>query len=202
MIKYRQTAALFLAVAGIFDAGTVTAEGDPKRGADIGYSCLGCHGIEGYRNAYPSYRVPKLGGQTEAYLVAALAGYKSGMRKHATMQAQAQSLTDQEIEDVAAYLVSVAEVTLEPGKGDASNLDTAATCVACHGEDGIGLSPGWPSLAGQYEDYLVHALKQYRSKERSNAVMAPMAAGLSDADIELLARYYARKSGLVTTLLN
>ncbi len=202
MIKYKQTAAVLLAIAGILSGGPAAAEGDAARGADIGYSCLGCHGIEGYRNAYPSYRVPKLGGQTEAYLVAALKGYKSGMRKHATMQAQASSLSDQEIEDVAAYFVSVADVTLEPGSGNASNLDAAATCVACHGDDGIGLSPTWPTLAGQHEDYLVHALKQYRSRERSDAVMAPMAAGLSDADIKLLAKYYAQKSGLVTTLLN
>ena len=70
----------------------------------IGYSCLGCHGIEGYRNAYPSYRVPKLGGQKAAYLVIALRGYRAGTRKHPTMSAQASSLSDQQIEDVAAYL--------------------------------------------------------------------------------------------------
>ena len=46
-------------------------EGDPRAGKPLAYTCLGCHGIEGYRNAYPSYRVPKLGGQKAAYLVAA-----------------------------------------------------------------------------------------------------------------------------------
>jgi cytochrome c553 len=72
----------------------------------------------------------------------------------------------------------------------------SAQCVACHGEDGRGIAPEFPVLAGQYADYLVHALKQYRSGERENALMAPWAANLSDADIKDLAAYYASKPGL------
>jgi len=72
----------------------------------------------------------------------------------------------------------------------------SAACVACHGEDGRGTAPEFPVLAGQYADYLVHALKQYRSGERENALMAPWAANLSDADIRDLAAYYAAKRGL------
>ena len=77
--------------------------------------------------------------------------------------------------------------------------EAAATCVACHGQNGIGLSPAWPTLAGQYEDYLAHSLQQYRDGTRSEAVMAALAAPLSDADIQLLARYYASLDGLETT---
>ena len=74
----------------------------------------------------------------------------------------------------------------------------SAACVACHGEDGLGTAPNFPVLAGQYADYLALALKQYRSGERNNALMAPMAAGLSDDDIADLAAYYAAMRGLTT----
>ena len=73
----------------------------------------------------------------------------------------------------------------------------AAPCATCHGADGMGTAPNFPVLAGQYEDYLVHVLKQYRSGERENALMAPWVAELSDADIADLAAYYAAMKGLV-----
>ena len=80
-------------LATVFFAQPAIAEGDIEAGKEIGYSCLGCHGIEGYRNAYPSYRVPKLGGQNGQYIIDALKGYASGDRGHATMHAQASSLS-------------------------------------------------------------------------------------------------------------
>lgn len=178
--------------------GAAFAEGDPEAGKTIGYSCLGCHGIEGYRNAYPSFRVPKLGGQSAAYLVVALQGYRDGTRSHPTMIAQASSLTDQQIEDVSAYLASLADLP-EPGGDLPPSIPQIATCVACHGQNGIGLSPVWPTIAGQHEDYLVHALNQYRDGSRSNAVMMPMAAALTDEDVKVLAAYYSGLEGLVTT---
>ena len=70
------------------------------------------------------------------------------------------------------------------------------TCTACHGEDGKGILPIYPVLAGQYEDYLAWALKQYRSGARNNAIMMPMAAALSDDDIADLAAFYASLPGL------
>ena len=80
------------------------AKGDATRGKQLAYTCTGCHGIVEYKNAYPSYRVPKIAGQNEQYLVGALAGYKKGERNHPTMKAQAQSFSDQDIADIAAYL--------------------------------------------------------------------------------------------------
>ena len=71
------------------------------------YTCQGCHGITGYKNAYPSYHVPRIGGQSEQYLVNALTEYREGHRKHPTMQAQAQSFSAQDIADIAAYLSSL-----------------------------------------------------------------------------------------------
>lgn len=176
------------------------ADGDPGRGETLGYTCLGCHGVDGYRNAYPSYRVPKLGGQKAAYLVVALQGYRAGTRSHPTMAAQAESLTDQQIDDIAAYLAGLgAETVAAGGSTVVPSLEETATCVACHGQNGISLSPTWPTLAGQHEDYLVHALNQYRDGTRKDAVMAPLAAALSDDDVALLSKYYARLDGLETT---
>lgn len=82
------------------------ADGNAKNGRALTDTCLGCHAIENYRTTYPMYRVPKLGGQNEAYLVAALKAYRDGARPHETMHAQAATLSDQEIADVAAYFAS------------------------------------------------------------------------------------------------
>jgi cytochrome c553 len=174
------------------------AEGDSEHGKAIAYSCFGCHAIEGYRNAYPSYRVPKLGGQKAAYLVVALKGYREGTRTHATMQAQAQSLSDQDIEDVAAYLATLNNETVEAGGSQNVSNDRATTCVACHGANGIGVSPAWPTLAGQHESYLLHALNQYRNGERKDPVMTQMAAALSDDDVAVLSAWFAGLEGLET----
>ncbi|GAB2503040.1 c-type cytochrome [Arenimonas alkanexedens] len=96
-------ASLVLALA----AAPAFAKGDPETGKALFYTCTGCHGIVDYKNAYPTFRVPKVGGQNEAYLIAALTGYKTGDRAHPTMQAQAESFSDQQIADIAAYLSSL-----------------------------------------------------------------------------------------------
>jgi len=85
------------------------AAGDAEKGKLISYTCTGCHGIPFQMNAYPSYHVPRLGGQNEAYLVLALKAYRSGERSHPTMVAQATNLTDQDIADIAAYFTSLTE---------------------------------------------------------------------------------------------
>ena len=85
----------------------VQAAGDPKAGHLKNSMCAGCHGIPGWRTAYPEvYSVPKLGGQHAEYIVAAMKGYQSGERSHPSMKGIAGSLTDQDIEDLAAYYAS------------------------------------------------------------------------------------------------
>ena len=98
------------AVAGIAlaAAGPARAAGDAEKGRVKAITCMGCHGIPGYHNAYPNYPVPRVGGQHAEYIVAALKAYKSGERGHATMQAQAASLSEQDMQDVAAYFASAA----------------------------------------------------------------------------------------------
>ena len=188
-----------LFVSSAFVAPIANASGDVERGETLAYTCLGCHGIDGYRNAYPSFRVPKLGGLKAEYLVLALKGYRDGERKHTTMHAQASSMSDQDMQDLGAYFATLNSDTVHEGGSQGVNLEAAATCVACHGQNGISVNPSWPTLAGQHEDYLVHALNQYRNGERKQAVMAQMAVGLSDDDVRLLAKYYASLEGLETT---
>lgn len=186
-----------LSIACALLASPAAAQGNAERGAKLAYTCQGCHGIEGYRNAYPSYRVPKLGGQKAGYLVIALQGYRSGERSHPTMQAHATSLSDQQIDDIAAYLASLSGIAA--GGGEATPPQAAAACAACHGPNGVSANPQWPTLAGQYESYIEHALHQYRSGARANAIMGAQAALIAEQDVPMLARYFARLKGLETT---
>jgi len=181
---------------------SVNAAGDPAKGAELATTCMGCHGIAGYRNAYPSYRVPKLGGQNADYLVVALQEYRAKTRPHPTMRAQAASLSDQDMQDIAAFFASqggpqAADVV--SGGRAAAGKEKAAVCAACHGEAGISSAPTWPNLAGQHRDYLQHALTRYREKGRQDPVMQGQAAALSDQDISDLAAFFAAQHGLFTT---
>lgn len=85
-------------------AGTVQAAGDPVAGKQKNTMCIGCHGIEGYRTSYPTvYNVPRIGGQHEEYLIKALQAYKTDARNHPSMKGIAATLSQQDIEDLAAY---------------------------------------------------------------------------------------------------
>lgn len=84
--------------------------------------------------------------------------------------------------------------------GDAAaGKQKSQACAACHGPDGNSPSALYPHLAGQYETYLLRALKDYKSGARKNAIMAGMVAALSEQDLEDLAAYYASQKGLFNT---
>ncbi len=169
------------------------AAADAAHGAKLAYTCFGCHGIPDYRNAYPAYHVPKIGGQHEAYLVSALSEYRSGARPHRTMQTQAGSMSEQDARDIAAYFATTTPVA-SAGKPVGTPPAAAATCVACHGPDGVGITGDYPTLAGQHADYIEQALKAYRKGSRQNAIMNGMAAALSDDDIHAVAHYFAQQA--------
>ncbi len=78
--------------------------GDPELGRGKSETCLGCHGVPHYVNTYPTYHVPRIGGQHEEYLIAALKAYREKQRSHNTMHANASNLSDEDIADIAAYL--------------------------------------------------------------------------------------------------
>lgn len=177
------------------------AAGDAKRGAKLAYTCYGCHGIPDYRNAYPTYHVPKIFGQNAEYLAAALAEYKNGNRPHPTMKGQAGSLSDADIADLSAFFAGPTPIKGDGPTGTAPAA--AATCAACHGPDGVAIMAMYPVLAGQHKDYLEQSLRAYRSGKRVNAIMQGMSAQLTDADIKALAAWFAaQKPGVWTQKAN
>lgn len=82
------------------------ATGDAAAGKTKAIPCMGCHGIPGYFSVYPSYHVPRVGGQHAKYIVAALKAYKNGDRSHKTMRAQAATLSEEDMADIAAFFAA------------------------------------------------------------------------------------------------
>ena len=181
--------ALRLTFAALAAPALATA-GDAARGAKLAYTCHGCHGIPNYKNAYPVYSVPKLGGQHAAYLVAALKEYAAQDRTHPTMHAQAVTMSDQDMQDMTAYLGG--QQPAPPATRSARRRRPGETCVACHGNDGVGILPDYPNLAGQHADYIRAGAARPTARASARIpIMAGMAAALTDADIEALAQYYS-----------
>lgn len=191
-----------LAAASVLGFSPVRAataiKGDAAHGKTLVYTCAGCHGIPGYENAYPNYRVPKIAGQNEQYILDALHGYRNGSRQHPTMHAQASSLTEQDMADIATYLSSLASKPVGTVPNHAPKQ--ATTCFACHGKDGQATAPNYPRLAGQYRNYLEQALHEYQSGQRNNAIMKGFASRLTDQDIQDLTAYFSALPSELSTL--
>jgi cytochrome c553 len=181
-----------LTAAALAPAAPALAAGDAARGKELSYTCLGCHGIESYKNVYPTYSVPELVGQHPAYIVAALKEYRSGDRSHGTMHVQAASLSDQDIEDIAVYFAGQ-ELKPNPATVGTPPAKVAQLCVACHGKDGVGLTGDYPTLAGQHADYLARALQEYKKGDRKNPVMASFVSTVSDSEVLEIAEYYSEQ---------
>ena len=166
--------------------------------------CVGCHGIVGYKSSFPEvYRVPKIAGQSAKYIAAALNAYKTGDRKHPTMRGIASSLSDQDVTDIAAYYEKLGAEGRQPAPEKISREPNAqvvalmqkAACASCHGANlSKPIDPSYPKIAGQYEDYLFVALKQYKTDNnpnvgRNNGVMGAIAKQFSNAELKALANY-------------
>lgn len=99
-----RTFAVLMAGFALLTVSPLHAEGDAAAGKKKTQMCEGCHGIDGYRTAYPKvYPAPRLGGQSAAYIVKALQDYKNGGRKHPSMVSIASSLSDADMANLAAY---------------------------------------------------------------------------------------------------
>jgi cytochrome c553 len=194
--RVRPTAVIglgLLAALAMSNAGAA----DAAKGKVLAYTCHGCHGVPDYKNAYPVYRVPKLGGQNEAYLVSALNAYANGDRPHPTMHAQASTLNAEERADIAAFF---AQGGLPNKEVVGTPPPATQTCVACHGADGAKtVAPDYPKLAGLPSDYIVHALKDYKSGKRKNPIMAGIISGVDEKDFEAIAEYFSNQQALCTT---
>ena len=182
----------------------LTLAGDADNGRALAYTCAGCHGVDGAVNVYPTYHVPKLGGQNADYIEIALQAYREGLRAHATMQAQAAQLSDQDIADLAAYFENAGSepetgVSAARAAAVAAGQEKSQTCQACHGPEGIAAAAQWPDLAGQHASYLFEAMLQYQRGEREAPVMAPLVSQLDEQTLAEIAAFYASKPGLSQT---
>jgi len=186
-------------------------KGDAKAGETKNAMCIGCHGIKGYQASFPEvYKVPMISGQGAKYIVAALNEYKKGERKHPTMRAIADSLTDQDIADLAAHYS--ADGAGEPAKAakepstEVKALLAKANCASCHGDNfSKPIDPAYPKIGGQHADYLFVALKAYKTENnpkvgRGNAIMAGMAKQYTNAELKQLAGYLASVDGDLKTI--
>jgi len=189
--------ALFATIALLLVAPALADDGDAERGRKLAYSCMGCHGIENYKNAYPKYSVPRLGGQSATYIAAALAEYEAGARWHPTMKGMASTLSAQDRVDLAARFQGPQRAG-SGAKPVGTAPATAAACTACHGQDGVGTLPENPTLAGQHADYLAQALNDYRLGKRQNPIMGTFAGQLTRDEIQVLAAYFSQQPGLAT----
>lgn len=196
----------------VFGVQSVQAAGNAEEGKKKFYTCGGCHAIEGYSNAYPNYHVPRIGGQQEKAVLAALKSYKSGDRVHGS-QPQANSmqgnaaLSDGDLNDIATYISKrvLSTVTNSVTGNAIKGKEGIAACAGCHGEDGNVLDKDGkplndeiPRLAGQHEDYLIKALNDYKKGVRKNPIMNAMATPLTEEEIKNVSAYYASQRGLVT----
>ncbi|MES2363709.1 MAG: c-type cytochrome [Pseudomonadota bacterium] len=191
-------------------------KGDAKAGESKNSMCIGCHGIKGYQSAFPEvYKVPMISGQSAKYISSALHAYKKGERKYPSMRGIADSLSDQDIADLAAYystsgVVAGAELPAKPAREPSAEVQALlgkANCASCHGANfSKPIDPSYPKIAGQHADYLFVALKAYKADPsnpkvgRGNAIMGGMAKQYTNAELKLLAGYLSSIEGELKTV--
>ena len=183
-----------VAIAAAFSASAA----DPEAGKTKAATCAACHGVTG-SSSNPMW--PSLGGQHERYLVQQLQAFQSGLRSDPMMTPMAMGLSEQDMQDIAAYYAQQTPPTLtaEPDLLEAGERlyrgGNAATgvpaCLACHGAEGAGnAAAGWPRIGGQHAEYLAKQLTAYRNGERKTGViMTDIAKRLSDEEILAVANY-------------
>ncbi len=207
-------ATLLVACATILSTQAAEVQGDAKAGEKKIAMCIGCHGIQGYQASFPEiYKVPKISGQGAKYIASALSAYKKGDRKHPTMRGIGDNLSEQDMADLGAYYEAhgKTEGAMLPAKAaDASakvtELVKKGACVSCHGENfSKPIDSSYPKLAGQHADYLVVALKAYKTENnakvgRANAVMSGVAKQFSNAELKELASYISGLPGELKTV--
>lgn len=177
--------------------GTLFESGDAARGIP---ACVSCHGAGGNSTIAAN---PKLAGQIGAYVNKQLVDFTTPSRNQPVMTTYAKLLTDQEKQDIAAWLA-----TQQAKPGAAKNKDTVelgrkiyrggiadkgvAACASCHGATGAGVPIQYPRLAGQHQDYTLAQLQAFKSGTRANSPqMAPLAKRMSDEEMKAVADYIA-----------
>jgi len=195
------SAFLPLLMSGVLLSGSALAAGSAESGKAKSVTCSACHGMDG-NSLNPEW--PSIAGQHESYLIKSLNSFKSGARQNVLMSGMAMPLSDEDIQDLAAYFSAQqpAPSVADPALATAGerlyrggNQDTGVpACLACHGPTGRGNpAAGWPSIAGQHANYAAAQLKAYRAKERSTdgdtQMMRNVSAQLTDDDIKSVTSY-------------
>ena len=172
------------------------AVGDKAAGGQVAEACGACHGAQGVSE---TEGIPSLAGQQDSFLQWQLIFFRTGRRQNEIMTPMAQSLSDEDVRNLGAYFASLPPPPAATADADAplhaagASLAGQHNCAACHTETFVGKRAA-ARVANQREDYLTHALADYRSGARPStgvAAMTEAAAGLSDADITALAHYLA-----------
>jgi cytochrome c553 len=162
--------------------------GDPEAGHAVAGLCLSCHGMAGDTG---NERTPRIGGQPAAYLAEQLRAYLSGERElpDANMSRVIRILTDEQIDDVAAWYASHTAVPVTPeGYSFAGAPDQ---CFGCHGANGLARAEDVPNLAGHGRVYLDAQMQAFRSGARESETMTPIAQRLSDEEMAEVVDWYA-----------
>ncbi len=202
-----------LACAAALIAAPAAQAQDAAAGQTKAAMCIGCHGIPGYQSSFPEvFKVPKISGQNGGYIVAALAAYKKGERKHPTMRSIAMSLTDKDMADLGAFYekhvtsdIKSVSTTPQPSPAVAALL-TKGACASCHGADyNKPIAPNYPKLAGQHADYLYASLRAYGTEGnpnlgRANAIMGGQVKAFNRAELKQIADYMASLPGDLQTV--
>ena len=160
--------------------------------------CQACHGLNGGGVA-PA--IPHLAAQRERYLLASLKEYKDGKRSHAALRDLTKSMSEADMNNVAAYFaglppVANAAIDVKHSSPYEQGKVLAASCAACHGEDGNSKTAGTPTLAGQQPHYLVAAIQEYHQGDRKTGAMKSSAGDSSKLELENLALYFAAQTPL------
>jgi cytochrome c553 len=176
---------------------TLYSAGDATRGV---VACITCHGPKG-QSAVGSW--PKLSAQHAAYTAKQLRNYKDGTRANAVMMGMAAALTEQDMNNIAAFLVKQ-----EPSLGVAQSKDTIAlgqsiyrggiaakgvpACAGCHSPTGVGIPSQYPRLGGQWAEYSNAQLLAFREGTRKNSSqMTTISSKLSDQEMKAVSDYIA-----------
>lgn len=193
---------LLSAIAAAAFTQATLAQGDPEAGQAKSALCATCHGPDGNSELAIN---PKIAGQNARYMIKQMQDFKSGARPGPIMAAMVINLSDEDIEDLAAYyaaqtptllgadseVVELAESLYRSGVGE---LEVTA-CSACHSPTGTGNAPaGFPALGGQHPEYTLQQLKDFRSGARANdqdGMMRLVTERLTDPELEALASYLA-----------
>ncbi|MDE0308984.1 MAG: c-type cytochrome [Acidiferrobacterales bacterium] len=175
------------------------AAGDAAAGKEKSITCVACHGADG-NGVAPDF--PKISGQIPGYIASQLAAYKSGQRKSAMMMGMMTNLTEQDMQDLDAYYSQFQFSKASIGESDLASANrgreiyrrgltqyAVPACMACHGPSGDGIPARYPKVSGQYKNYLITSLRDFKSGVRVNEEMNTIAFRLTEQEIADLATY-------------